>query len=78
MPEKMKQLIEELQRAAQAYYKYERPIMTDRAYDKLYDELEALEQKTGIVFANSPTQKVQGEILESLTKVAHSKPMLSA
>ncbi len=78
MPEKMKQLIEELQRAAQAYYKYDRPIMTDRAYDKLYDELEALEQKTGIVFANSPTQKVQGEILESLTKVAHSKPMLSA
>ena len=56
----------------EAYYKYDKPIMTDKAYDKLYDELEELEQKTGIIFANSPTQKVQGQILESLTKVTHS------
>ncbi len=75
---RMKKLVEELSRASEAYYKYDRPIMTDKAYDKLYDELEELERKTGIVFANSPTQKVQGEILESLEKVTHSKPMLSA
>ena len=75
---RMKKLVEELSRASEAYYKYDKPIMTDKAYDKLYDELEELEQKTGIIFANSPTQKVQGQILESLTKVTHSKPMLSS
>lgn len=75
---RMKKLMEELSRASEAYYKYDKPIMTDKAYDKLYDELEALERETGIIFSNSPTQKVQGEILESLTKVVHSKPMLSA
>ena len=75
---RMKKLVEELSRASEAYYKYDKPIMTDKAYDKLYDDLEELEQKTGIIFANSPTQKVQGQILESLTKVTHSKPMLSS
>ncbi len=65
---RMKKLVEELSRASEAYYKYDKPIMTDKAYDKLYDELEELEQKTGIIFANSPTQKVQGQILESLYK----------
>ena len=50
---RMKKLVEELSRASEAYYKYDKPIMTDKAYDKLYDELEELEQKTGIIFANS-------------------------
>lgn len=75
---RMKQLVQELSRASEAYYKYDRPIMTDKAYDQLYDELEQLERQTGVVFANSPTQRVQGEVLESLAKVTHTKPMLSA
>ncbi len=75
---RMKKLVEDLSQASEAYYKYDKPIMTDKAYDKLYDELEALEKETGVVFANSPTQKVQGAVLEKLTKVVHSKPMLSA
>ena len=41
---RMKKLVEELSRASEAYYKYDKPIMTDKAYDKLYDELEELEQ----------------------------------
>ena len=47
---RMKKLVEELSRASEAYYKYDKPIMTDKAYDKLYDELEELEQKTGDPF----------------------------
>ena len=70
---KMKKLVQELSHASEAYYKYDKPVMTDKAYDKLYDELEALEKETGIIFANSPTQKVQGQILESLTKVVCQK-----
>ena len=75
---KMRQLIKKLTRASEAYYKYDNPIMSDRDYDKLYDELTALEQETGIIYPSSPTQKVQGFILDGLKKVTHSKPMLSA
>lgn len=74
----MKELIRKLNEASTAYYKYDKPIMTDKQYDDLYDRLVELEKSTGIIIANSPTQKVQGEILDGLTKVKHSKLMLSA
>lgn len=76
--EEMKSLINQLNEASIAYYKYDKPIMSDKEYDTLYDRLEQLEKEASIIMANSPTQKVQGEILEGLTKVKHSKPMLSA
>ncbi|MDF2882208.1 MAG: ligase LigA [Clostridiaceae bacterium] len=76
--EEMKSLIKQLNEASTAYYKYDKPIMSDKDYDALYDRLEQLEKGTSIIMVNSPTQKVQGEILEGLTKVKHSKPMLSA
>ena len=75
---RMKELIGILRRADTAYYKYDAPIMTDREYDALYDELAMLEDASGIVISGSPTQKVSGEILEELTAVAHTRPMLSA
>ena len=78
MTNRIKELVLQLNQASTAYYKYDNPIMTDQAYDKLYDELTNLEKETGIILSNSPTQKVQGEILESLNKVVHSRPMLSA
>ena len=37
-----------------------------------------MEHDTGLVLSGSPTQKVSGEILESLAEVRHTKPMLSA
>lgn len=76
--EEMRKLIEKLNQACEAYYKYDKPIMSDQEYDKLYDELSALEEKTGIILAGSPTQKVQGYLLDGFKKVTHSKPMLSA
>lgn len=76
--EEMISLVKQLNEASVAYYKYDKPIMTDKDYDLLYDKLGQLEKETGIIMSNSPTQKVQGEILEGLTKVKHSKPMLSA
>ena len=78
MTNRIKELVLQLNQASKAYYKYDNPIMTDQVYDKLYDELTNLEKETGIILSNSPTQKVQGEILESLSKVLHSRPMLSA
>ena len=78
MTNRIKELVLQLNQASTAYYKYDNPIMTDQVYDKLYDELTNLEKETGIILSNSPTQKVQGEILEGLNKVTHSRPMLSA
>ena len=52
--------------------------MTDLEYDRLYNELAQLERDTGIILASSPTQRVSGEVLEGLSAVSHTKPMLSA
>jgi DNA ligase (NAD+) len=78
MLNKMKSLIAQLLAANKAYYGEDDPIMTDLEYDRHYHELEQLEQETGIVLASSPTQRVSGEVLDSLTAVTHTKPMLSA
>lgn len=75
---RIKELTEILHKASVAYYQYDKPAMSDKQYDDLYDELEQLETETGVVLAGSPTQKVQGYILKGLEKQKHSKPMLSA
>ena len=75
---RIKELINQLNDASYAYYAKDNPIMSDKQYDDLYDELSELESSTGIILAGSPTQKVQGYVVDSLNKVKHSKPMLSA
>lgn len=74
----MRELMDNLHEADVAYYRDDRPIMSDRDYDVLTEELKALESATGLTLSGSPTQKVSGEILESLAQVRHTKPMLSA
>lgn len=76
--QRIKELVKELQDASYAYYAKDNPVMSDKKYDDLYDELTQLESETGIILAGSPTQKVQGYVIDSLKKVKHSKPMLSA
>ena len=74
---RIKELIEILRSAGRAYYQESREIMSNFEYDKLYDELASLEKETGIIFANSPTQNVGYEVVSSLPKERHEKPMLS-
>lgn len=74
---RMKELTATLLEAAKTYYQESREIMSNFEYDKLYDELLALEKDTGIVLAGSPTQKVGYEVLGELPKEAHESPMLS-
>lgn len=76
--ERLKKLTFKLCKASEAYYKYDNPIMSDKEYDDLYNELEQLEKESGIILNNSPTQNIGGEILSQLKKVKHTKPMLSA
>lgn len=76
--QRIKELTSILQKASYAYYGLDRPLMTDKEYDDLYDELSTLEKETNCVLAGSPTIKVQGYLLNGFTKVKHTKPMLSA
>lgn len=76
--ERMLELIRRLKDADIAYYRDDNPVMSDRDYDALMDELKSLEQDTGLILSESHTQKVSGEILEELTPVRHTRPMLSA
>lgn len=66
-----------LNEAARAYYQESRELISNREYDEIYDQLEALEKETGIVLAGSPTIKVGYEAVSSLPKERHSSPMLS-
>lgn len=75
---RIKELVSILQKASYAYYGLDNPLMTDKEYDDLYDELSALEKETNCVLAGSPTIKVQGYVLDGFKKVKHTKPMLSA
>ena len=74
---RIRELTERLSEAARAYYVDGREIMPNIEYDALYDELQTLEQETGIVMAGSPTQYVGYEVLSELPKERHQSPMLS-
>ena len=75
--QRMEQLVQTLRTATRAYYQESRELMSNYEYDALYDELEQLEKKTGIVLAGSPTQKVGYEVVSELPKEEHPAPMLS-
>ncbi|MGN0511314.1 MAG: NAD-dependent DNA ligase LigA [Lachnospiraceae bacterium] len=75
--DRMKELVEILNRAGRAYYQEDREIMSNYEYDALYDELQALEEETGTVFSDSPTVQVGYEAVDALPKEAHARPMLS-
>ncbi len=75
--QRQKELTKRLKLAAKAYYQEDREIMSNFEYDELYDELAALEKKTGIVYAGSPTVQVGYEVLSELPKERHETPMLS-
>ena len=74
---RMQELVEILNKASKAYYQDATEIMSNFEYDKLYDELLALEEELGITMANSPTVNVGYEVLSELPKERHEKPMLS-
>ena len=75
--QRMKELAGRLKEAAKAYYAQDREIMSNYEYDRLYDELEELERKTGVVLAGSPTVSVGYEAVDELPKERHESPMLS-
>ena len=78
MLEKMKQLVEKLNKASDAYYNSGNPIMSDREFDLELTKLKHLEEETGVILSNSPTQNVGFTVLGKLNKIKHEhKLMLS-
>lgn len=73
----MQDLVQQLNEAAAVYYQGKDEIMSNYDYDRLYDELAALEKETGIILAGSPTRRVGYEVLSELPKETHAAPMLS-
>ena len=75
--DRIKELIELLNKYRNAYYNENTSLISDKEYDELFDELVALEAEQGITFANSPTQTVGYEVVSQLKKVKHNHPLLS-
>jgi len=67
-----------LQRAAHQYYTLDAPELPDAEYDRLFQQLQAIEAAhPELRTPDSPTQRVGGAILDSLAPVRHAVPMLS-
>ena len=75
--QRMKELAARLKEASKAYYAEDREAMSNFEYDRLYDELVELEERTGVVLAGSPTVSVGYEAVDELPKERHESPMLS-
>ncbi len=75
---RISELIELINKHDELYYQEANPIISDREYDLLFDELKNLEKEfPELVLQNSPTQKVSGGTIEGFETVAHKRPMLS-
>ena len=75
--ERMRGLVELLNRARRAYEQEDTEIMSNYEYDQLYDELQGLEKELNTTLASSPTVNVGYEVLSELPKERHESPMLS-
>ncbi|WP_251390686.1 NAD-dependent DNA ligase LigA [Mediterraneibacter agrestimuris] len=74
---RMLELVELLNHARRVYEQEDTEIMNNYEYDKLYDELQGLEQELGTILASSPTVNVGYEVLSELPKERHERSMLS-
>lgn len=73
----MKELVKKISKASYEYYVLDNPTISDKEWDKLYDELKKLEKETGIVLDDSPTKKVGGDPLGKFEKVTHYRKLMS-
>lgn len=73
----MEQLVEQLNQYNYHYYTLDQPLVSDKEYDALYDQLTALEAETGIVLPDSPTGRVGGELLKGFKPHRHLSALWS-
>ena len=75
--EKMRKLVDTLNKYAYEYYNLDSPTVSDKEYDALYDELVRLEKETGEVLFDSPTRRVGGEPISAFKKHKHINRLYS-
>lgn len=73
----IRNLVERLNRYRDEYYNQDSPSVSDAVYDRLFDELKRLEEETGFVLSNSPTQTVGYPVVSGLPPAYHEIPLLS-
>ena len=73
---RIEKLVEQLNEASFAYYNGKSEILSDTEWDRFFDELKQLEEETGIILENSPTQQVSADEIVG-QKEAHEYPALS-
>lgn len=73
----MRELIHRLNEYRDAYYNKSKSLVPDSEYDYLFDLLKQMEEDTGVILSNSPTQTVGYEVKSKLKKVKHDIPLLS-
>ena len=74
---RQRELTDRLNRYRNEYYNLNSPSVSDAVYDRLFEELQALEKQTGIQMANSPTSTVGYPAVSKLEKTNHPIPLLS-
>lgn len=74
---RMQELVEQLNKYAQMYYDKDALLVSDAEYDKLYDELLALEAQLGNVLDNSPTLRVGGKLKDGFKRHTHLERLWS-
>lgn len=75
--DRMRYLVDTLNKWAYEYYVQDAPSVSDREYDVLYDELKELERETGVRLPDSPTRRVGGEPIKAFARHAHIAPLFS-
>ena len=75
--ERIQQLVKQLNEYAYRYYVLDDPVVSDGEYDRLYDELVALEKETGVVLPDSPTIRVGDKPLSKFEQVVHRGKLFS-
>ena len=69
--DRMRELVDKLNKWAHEYYVLDNPSVPDSEYDKYYDELKRLEEESGAVLPDSPTRRVGGEPLKGFSRHEH-------
>ncbi len=75
--EKLRELVDRLNELAYRYYVLDEPIVSDKEYDALYDELVALEKASDVILSDSPTRRVGGEPLKEFLPHTHLRRLYS-
>lgn len=75
--DRMKELVALLNKYAYHYYVLDEPIVADKQYDELYNELLALEEKTGVRLPDSPTRRIGGDPIKEFRPHTHLHKLYS-